>query len=168
MLRNKSSANVLSGATAEQAELIDREKNAVRYMAGYVAVTLLKRYKKHSKDDKVRLKTKLFVSILKSMAAEHQPENVESVEEYSTLEQTDWSWWTLSHKWSGVLWMWCMHVHLSSHFRDRLFHTCKFTTLCWMWTVEEAMVTPQQSKYHEMQWHWFSNRAFIKTSRPWT
>ena len=65
MLRNKSSANMLSGATAEQAYLTDREKNAVRYIADYVVVTLLKRYKKHSKDDKVCLKRKLFVSILK-------------------------------------------------------------------------------------------------------
>ena len=56
MLRNKSSANMSNGSTAEQADLTDREKNAVRYMAGYIAVTLLKRYKKHSNNDKVRLK----------------------------------------------------------------------------------------------------------------
>jgi len=85
MLRNKSNANMSSGATAEQADLTDREKNAVRYMAGYIAVTLLKRYKKDSKNDKIRLKRKFFVSVLKAMSAEHQPENVESVEDYSTL-----------------------------------------------------------------------------------
>jgi len=64
---------------------MERQKNADCYMAGYVAVTLLKRYKKDSKNDKIRLKRKFFVSVLKAMSAEHQPENVESFEDYSTL-----------------------------------------------------------------------------------
>ena len=71
--------------TTEQAGVTEKEKSAVRYMADYVVVSLLKRYKKTSKNDKVQLKRRLFVSVLKGMHAENQPESVDSIEQYSTL-----------------------------------------------------------------------------------
>ena len=40
-------------------ELDTWEKNAVRYMSGYVAVTLLKKHKKPTMDTNLQLKTKL-------------------------------------------------------------------------------------------------------------
>ena len=40
----------------------------------------------------------------------------------NTVEWTDQLRWTLSHKWSGVLWMWYMHVHIWSHFSDSPFY----------------------------------------------
>ena len=42
-----------------------RERNAIRYMAEYVAVKLLKRYKKPSTHPQVDFKWKLFVRVLK-------------------------------------------------------------------------------------------------------
>ena len=83
MLSNKASACASSTST-QQPDLTEREKNAVRYMAGYVAVSLLKRYKKPSSNKKLTLKRKLFVTVLQRMSAENQPD-VESVEHYSTL-----------------------------------------------------------------------------------
>ena len=60
-------------ATPKSYTLNKREKNAVHYMAGYVAVSLLKRFKKKSKNKHVQLRRDLFVLVLRSMRAEHQP-----------------------------------------------------------------------------------------------
>ena len=54
-------------------------------MAGYVAVSLLKRFKKKSKNKHVQLKRDLFVQVLRSMRAEQQPSSVSSVEEYTQV-----------------------------------------------------------------------------------
>ena len=61
------------------------ESNAVRYMSGYVAVKLLKKYKRHSKHPVLQLKRRLYVKILESMKAEEQPGKPDSVSEYTTL-----------------------------------------------------------------------------------
>lgn len=61
------------------------ESNAVRYMAGYVAVKLLKRYRKGSRNPAVCKKRKLFVRILQQMKATGQPGEPDTVLEYSTL-----------------------------------------------------------------------------------
>ena len=47
--------------------------------------SLEKIQERFQKRQNIRLKRKFFVSVLKAMSAEHQPENVESVEDYSTL-----------------------------------------------------------------------------------
>ena len=60
------------------------ESNAIRYMAGFVAVKLLK-FKKPSKNPKVEHKHHLFVRVLASMQALGQPGEPETVEDYSTL-----------------------------------------------------------------------------------
>ena len=72
-------------ATPKSYTLNKREKNAVRYMAGYVAVSLLKRFKKKSKNKHVQLKRDLFVQVLRSMRAEQQPSSVSSVKEYTQV-----------------------------------------------------------------------------------
>ena len=61
------------------------ESNAVRYMSGYVAVKLLKKYRRSPKNPKIVAKHKLFVDTLEKMKACEQPGNPNSVAEYSTL-----------------------------------------------------------------------------------
>lgn len=65
--------------------LTSLECNAVRYMAGYVAITLLKRYRKPSKNQLLKEKRKLFVKVLSTMRAEDQPGEPQSPLEYSRL-----------------------------------------------------------------------------------
>lgn len=57
--------------------------NGIRYMAGYIAVKLLKKYKKRSKHPKVQLKWKMFARVLKDMKATDQPGMPNSPLEYS-------------------------------------------------------------------------------------
>lgn len=61
------------------------ESNSIRYMAGYVAVKLLKKFKRQSKNDKLHVKHKLFVCTLNKMKAANQPGEPDSILEYSTL-----------------------------------------------------------------------------------
>ena len=62
-----------------------REQNAVRYMAGYVAVKLKRKFWKKTKNPEIEKKRNMFVQILTSMEADHQEENVDSIEDYSTM-----------------------------------------------------------------------------------
>ena len=61
------------------------EKNAVRYMAGYIAVKLMKKFRKYCKNPTLRSKHELFLCILKKMKAKDQPGEPESVLDYTTL-----------------------------------------------------------------------------------
>ena len=61
------------------------ESNAVRYMAGFVAVKLLKKFKKSTKSAELRTKNKLFIRILQNMKAIEQPGEPDSLTEYSSL-----------------------------------------------------------------------------------
>ena len=70
--------------TPKSYALNKREKNAVCCMAGYVAVSLLKRFKKW-KNKHVQLKRDLFVPVLRSMRAEQQPSSLSSIEEYTQV-----------------------------------------------------------------------------------
>lgn len=71
--------------TAKTYSLNQREKNAVRYMAGYIAVSLLKRYKKPSKNVHLQLKRDLFIRVLKKRRADQQPAGVTTVEDYTRM-----------------------------------------------------------------------------------
>ena len=51
------------------------EKNAIKYMAGYVVVKLLKRFRKPTRNPLLKEKWSLFVKVLTSMKAEEQPGN---------------------------------------------------------------------------------------------
>ena len=53
--------------------LTAKERNAIRYMAGYVAVSLLKKYGKPVKKSVLKQKHDLYVRILSHMKAEEQP-----------------------------------------------------------------------------------------------
>ena len=67
------------------APLTMRERSAIRYMAGVVAIKLLKRYKKPSKHEQVQFKRQLFVRVLKRMTAADQSDTVDSVDDYTRL-----------------------------------------------------------------------------------
>lgn len=54
-------------------------------MAGFVAVNLLKKFRKPSKNQQTKHKRDLFVCVLTSMQALGQPGEPETVIEYSTL-----------------------------------------------------------------------------------
>lgn len=54
MIANKVKAEQDRSNPQQLFPLNHREKNAVRYMAGYVAVSLLKRYKRHPKKEKIQ------------------------------------------------------------------------------------------------------------------
>ena len=61
------------------------ESNAIRYMAGFVAVKLIKKFGRCTTNDAVQHKHKLFVKALQGMKATAQPGEPDSVLEYSTL-----------------------------------------------------------------------------------
>ena len=95
------------------------ESNAVRYMAGYVAVTLLKRYKKPTKHPNLKTKRELFVCILTQMRAYNQPGEPSSVLEYTTL-------------WSELIDRGGLY-HISDEVTSRLMHHnnyCSYHVIC--------------------------------------
>ena len=51
------------------------ESNAIRYMAGFVAVKLIKKFGRCTTNDAVQHKHKLFVKALQGMKALHSQEN---------------------------------------------------------------------------------------------
>ena len=61
-----------------------REENAIRYMAGYVATKLKKKFQKRTKHPELQKKRNLFVQVLKSMEADHQMDGIECVGDYTT------------------------------------------------------------------------------------
>jgi hypothetical protein len=75
-----------SSASGSGRPLTAIETNAVRYMAGYVAVNLLKRYNKPTKHAQLKIKRNYFVRVLKGMKATEQPEMIDdSVVDYSRV-----------------------------------------------------------------------------------
>ena len=76
----------LSSASSSCRPLTAIESNAVRYMAAYVAVSLLKRYNNPTKHAQVKSKWNYFVRVLKGMKATDQPEvTVDSVLDYTRV-----------------------------------------------------------------------------------
>ena len=61
------------------------ESNAIRYMVDYVALKLLKKFKRHLKNTAIQQRNKLFVKMLEGMKALQQPGEPDSVAEYRTL-----------------------------------------------------------------------------------
>ena len=85
MIHNQAEATRKQHLDRSIAELTARESSAVMYMAGFVAVKLLKRFQKPLKNSNAEHKHELFVAVLKSMRASGQPGEPETVLEYSTL-----------------------------------------------------------------------------------
>ena len=59
------------------------ESNTIRYMAGYIAVKLLKKFKKKAKHPGLQMKRRLFVGVLQGMKADNQPGQPDSPLEYT-------------------------------------------------------------------------------------
>ena len=85
----KSSSSASSEHRKAVASLSAREKNAIRYMAGYVMIKLKKKFQRKLK--KQRTKHQLFVRILKQMKAPDVSKDISSLNDYSHLwmEQVD-------------------------------------------------------------------------------
>ena len=71
MLTNKANAMQHLETAAMSTPLTIQERSAIRYMAGYVAIKLLKRYRKPSTHPELQRKHDLFVRVLKGMRATH-------------------------------------------------------------------------------------------------
>lgn len=87
LIKNKAIASKCTSDIASEngRPLTTLESNAVRYMAGFVAVRLLRRYRKPSKNPTLQTKRRLFVRVLTGMRAVVQPGEPESVLEYTKL-----------------------------------------------------------------------------------
>lgn len=88
LLKNKASARKRSTKMAESSAikpLTAMEGNAVRYMAGFVAVRLLRKYKKPTKNAQLKKKRSMFIRVLTGMRAVDQPGEPDSIVEYSKL-----------------------------------------------------------------------------------
>ena len=80
ILRCSTVAQSQCSSVPGDASLSEREENVIRYMSGYVAVKLLKRFKRKSLKKE---KWVYFVRVLEGMRAENQPECGDTIEEYS-------------------------------------------------------------------------------------
>ena len=93
IVAERNSAKTASSRATEGSidTISEREENVVRYMSGYVAVKLLKKFRKGNADTVVKKKWKYFVRILNKMKCEDQPLCNDSVEDYSKAwsEQID-------------------------------------------------------------------------------
>ena len=88
LLHNKAAAKKQNTAGTQDDSvrpLTAMESNAVRYMSGYVAVSLLKKYRKPTKQPQVKVKRALFVRVLSRMKAVDQPGEPDSVLDYTRL-----------------------------------------------------------------------------------
>ena len=72
-------------ATRNVRPLTCLEQNAVRYMAGYVALKLLKKYRKETTHPELKKKYGFFVPILLKMKAPDLPGTVDTVHDYTRL-----------------------------------------------------------------------------------
>ena len=83
LIKNKAEMFKQKSAASFMAPLSAMECNAVRYMAGYVAISLLKKYQKPSKHPQLKVKRKIFVDILTGMKAMDQPGEPNSILDYT-------------------------------------------------------------------------------------
>ena len=84
MLKNEAQASaVISSSTVPP--LSPREKNAVRYMAGYVVISLLRKFKRPVKKPVLQEKYRIFITVLSQLKAEHQPTEIDSLSDYTRL-----------------------------------------------------------------------------------
>ena len=77
--------------THDDSNISEREENVVRYMSGYVAVKLLKKYRKGNASGAEKNKWRYFVRVLKEMKCEDQPVCDDTLEDYTKAwsEQID-------------------------------------------------------------------------------
>ncbi len=82
----KARASAVSSSSIVQ-PLSPRERNAVRYniMAGYVVISLLRKFKRPVKKPVLQEKYSIFVTVLSQLKAEHQPTEIDSLSDYTRL-----------------------------------------------------------------------------------
>ena len=85
LLANKAKVLKQSSEAGSVRPLTTLESNAIRYMAGYVGVSLLRRYQRASKNHQLQLKRSLFVRVLRRMRATNQPGEPESILDYTKV-----------------------------------------------------------------------------------
>lgn len=86
IIKNKAEGGALKVADVKSsAQITDFQSNAIRYMAGYIAVKLLKKYRKQSKNPKVQLKRKLFIRVLRAMKPADLPGQPDSPLDYTKV-----------------------------------------------------------------------------------
>ena len=62
-----------------------REQNVVYYMSGYIAVKLIKKFKKRSSNKLVQQKRQMFVRVLRRMRADNQPDDIDTPDDYTRV-----------------------------------------------------------------------------------
>ncbi len=72
-------------AVTTATEFTQRERNAMRYMAGYVIVAFLKKYKRPIKNPALLEKYALYSKILSHLKAEQQPIQMDSLLDYTRI-----------------------------------------------------------------------------------
>ena len=85
LLEVQSKMKTRSEITEDVRPLTSQKSNAIRYMAGYVAITLMKRYKKSTKHAELKIKHQFFVQVLKGMQASDLPGDVDTLSDYTRL-----------------------------------------------------------------------------------
>lgn len=83
LIANHEEATRVNAATF-MGVLTMRERNAIRYMAGYVVMKLKKKFVKKAASRSVQKKRDFFVRVLDGMKAEGQIETIESLEDYTS------------------------------------------------------------------------------------
>ena len=100
MLHNKADAKKRSTANSQVRPLTAMESNAVRYMSGYVAESLLKKYRKPTKQPQLKVKRALFVRVLTGMKATWR--TWVRVRLHKTVVWPDRSRWPIPHQRQGL------------------------------------------------------------------
>ena len=85
LLENKAKASKKYEISDDVRPLTSLECNAVRYMAGYVAIKLLKKYQKPTKHQELKTKHQYFIKVLHQMQATDQPGDVDTLSDYTRL-----------------------------------------------------------------------------------
>lgn len=85
LLENQAKATKKYESSDHVRPLTSLECNAVRYMAGYVSIKLLKKYQKPTKHEELKIKHQFFVKVLRQMQATDQPGDVDTLSDYTRL-----------------------------------------------------------------------------------
>ena len=84
ILSKRNTAGAKLKTESNNCDVSVREENVVRYMSGYVAVKLLKKYRKGSGHSKMKSKWKYFVKILEEMKSdEHLFDHQDTLDDYT-------------------------------------------------------------------------------------
>ena len=83
MIAERESTKAAIAEDTDNSKISKREENVIRYMSGYVAVKLMKKYRTGNVNDTVKHRWQYFVRVLKEMKCEDQPGCDDTVEDYA-------------------------------------------------------------------------------------